>query len=88
VAATSAVTMSTVTTLRTDELRAEVRPRRQEEGLSFGESTGSLPHWTEPPTGEVPRLDVGGDEYGDDEELDVWVELQLRSAGVEGRRAH
>ena len=27
--------------------------------LSFGSSdSGSLPHWTEPPTGEVPRLDA------------------------------
>ncbi|MEN9805071.1 MAG: putative phosphatidate cytidylyltransferase [Actinomycetota bacterium] len=24
--------------------------------LSFGSDTGSLPHWTEPPTGELPRL--------------------------------
>lgn len=47
--------------------------RRHSGEISFGDSsTGSLPHWTEPPTGEVPRLDVGGDEYGDDEELDVW----------------
>jgi phosphatidate cytidylyltransferase len=52
----------------------EVARRRTGE-LSFGDSdTGSLPHWTEPPTGEVPRLDVAGsDEYGDgEEELDVW----------------
>ncbi len=26
------------------------------ERLSFGADTGSLPHWTEPPTGEIPRL--------------------------------
>lgn len=49
--------------------------RRRTGELSFGDSdTGSLPHWTEPPTGEVPRLDVArGDEYADEEEeLDVW----------------
>ncbi len=44
--------------------------------LSFGESgTGSLPHWTEPPTGEIPRFDSTGatDQMAsDDEELDVW----------------
>lgn len=44
--------------------------------ISFGESdTGSLPHWTDPPTGEIPRLDQGaGDEAasGDDDDLDVW----------------
>ncbi len=45
--------------------------------IQFGESeTGSLPHWTEPPTGEVPRLDpdalAAGPDAGDDDELDVW----------------
>ena len=26
-----------------------------DDGIGFGESdTGSLPHWTEPPTGEIP----------------------------------
>ncbi len=53
----------------------EIERRRTADPISFGDSTtGSLPHWTEPPTGEVPRLDVGaGDEYGEGaEELDVW----------------
>jgi phosphatidate cytidylyltransferase len=53
----------------------EIERRRTTGQISFGDSdTGSLPHWTEPPTGEVPRLDVsGGDEYaGDEDELDVW----------------
>lgn len=50
----------------------EVDQRRRTGELSFGDQSGPLPHWTEPPTGEVPRLDVGADEYGDDEELDVW----------------
>jgi phosphatidate cytidylyltransferase len=41
--------------------------------LTFGESdTGSLPHWTEPPTGELPKLDTEAAAAGDDEELDVW----------------
>lgn len=36
------------------------------------DSTGPLPHWTEPPTGEVPKIDAvrAEDETGDD--LDVW----------------
>ena len=37
--------------------------------LHFGDDTGALPHWSEPPTGEVPRL------FGDrdpTEDLDVW----------------
>jgi phosphatidate cytidylyltransferase len=60
--------------------RPKSEPKRPDQGddgpIDFGDSdTGSLPHWTEPPTGEVPRLDpdtlagVGSD---DDEELDVW----------------
>ena len=41
--------------------------------LSFGEGeTGSLPHWTEPPTGEVPRLGDAAEVQPDHEELDVW----------------
>ena len=35
--------------------------------LSFDENTGPLPHWTEPPTGEMPK--VLGDSTDD---LDVW----------------
>lgn len=46
-------------------------------GLSFGSGdTGSLPHWTEPPTGEIPRLDAAATDPDDDapldDELDVW----------------
>ena len=53
----------------------EIERRRTTGQISVGDSdTGSLPHWTEPPTREVPRLDVsGGEEYaGDEDELDVW----------------
>src|SRR6187401_3183438 len=43
--------------------------------LSFGNDTGPLPHWTEPPTGELPRTinqpAVTSDaDHTDD--LDVW----------------
>ena len=67
----------------------EHEPTRDQEavddGLTFGASdTGSLPHWTEPPTGELPRLDpdavvvaTGG--VGDDEELDVWSSFTSES---------
>jgi phosphatidate cytidylyltransferase len=50
--------------------------------ISFGESdTGSLPHWTEPPTGEVPRLEGAVGEYDetDDSELDVWSSFSSES---------
>ncbi len=43
-----------------------------DESLSFGTGdTSGLPHWTEPPTGEVPRFETepAADEH---EELDVW----------------
>jgi phosphatidate cytidylyltransferase len=46
-----------------------------DEAISFGDGTGTLPHWTEPPTGEIPRLDAAaGTEAAatDDDELDVW----------------
>ncbi len=42
-------------------------------GLSFDDnSTGPLPHWTQPPTGEIPRVLTpdGGTEQTED--LDVW----------------
>ena len=48
-------------------------------GISFGDSdTGPLPHWTEPPTGEVPRLLSGGSDPTDD--LDVWSSFSGQSA--------
>lgn len=43
------------------------------EGLSFGDdSTGPLPHWTEPPTGEMPKIDAVEASEGDNDDLDVW----------------
>jgi phosphatidate cytidylyltransferase len=49
------------------------------DSLSFGSSdTGSLPHWTEPPTGEVPRLQ-GRTQAAEDEELDVWSSFTSES---------
>ncbi len=39
--------------------------------LSFGDGdTGPLPHWTQPPTGEMPRVLSEGADHTDD--LDVW----------------
>lgn len=44
--------------------------------ISFGDDeSGPLPHWTEPPTGEIPRLgreEQTSDVDEDDEDLDVW----------------
>jgi phosphatidate cytidylyltransferase len=67
----------------------EHEPTRDQEavddGLTFGASdTGSLPHWTEPPTGELPRLDpdsvvIASGAVGDDDELDVWSSFTSES---------
>lgn len=44
-----------------DERRRRADERTDENpeatGLSFGDESGPLPHWTEPPTGEIPRPD-------------------------------
>ncbi|MEM8745947.1 MAG: phosphatidate cytidylyltransferase [Actinomycetota bacterium] len=48
--------------------------------LSFGDDdTGSLPHWTEPPTGDMPRIAPSGATEGVDEELDVWSSFTSES---------
>ncbi|MFK7917065.1 MAG: phosphatidate cytidylyltransferase [Ilumatobacter sp.] len=44
-----------------------------DEGLSFGDdATGQMPHWTEPPTGEMPKIDAVAASESDGDELDVW----------------
>jgi phosphatidate cytidylyltransferase len=41
--------------------------------LSFGEhDTGPLPHWTDPPTGEVPRVLSTNAGPDDSDDVDVW----------------
>ena len=49
--------------------------------ISFGDSdTGPLPHWTEPPTGEIPRvLTPSGADPTDD--LDVWSSFSGQAPG-------
>ncbi len=51
------------------------------DAISFGDSdTGSLPHWTEPPTGEIPRFDApAAAGHDDDDELDVWSSFSSES---------
>jgi phosphatidate cytidylyltransferase len=41
-------------------------------GLSFGDDTGPLPHWTEPPTGEMPKIEAARAAPGESDDLDVW----------------
>ncbi len=44
-----------------------------DERLSFGaDDTGSLPHWTEPPTGEIPKIEAARTADDPDADVDVW----------------
>jgi phosphatidate cytidylyltransferase len=49
--------------------------------ISFGPNdTGSLPHWTDPPTGEIPRVEPTPDPSGGlDEDIDVWSSFTTES---------
>ncbi|MGI9052419.1 MAG: phosphatidate cytidylyltransferase [Ilumatobacteraceae bacterium] len=49
--------------------------------LRFGPNdTGPLPHWTDPPTGEVPRVDpVASSTDDEDEDIDVWSSFTTES---------
>ncbi len=50
-----------------------------EEGLTVSAGAPEMPHWTDPPTGEVPRLRF--DDDGDDpEDLEAWKSLGSRGA--------
>jgi phosphatidate cytidylyltransferase len=49
-----------------------------ERRLRFGPNdTGPLPHWTDPPTGEIPRMNpqASGKDPEDDEDVDVWSQF-------------
>src|SRR5215218_184160 len=63
-----------------DELAGKRQKAKESEAITFGASdTGNLPHWTDPPTGEVPRMVDAGEEPADDEELDVWSSFSSES---------
>jgi phosphatidate cytidylyltransferase len=48
-------------------------PTDRNDALSFGASdTGPLPHWTSPPTGEMPAVLGGGQPSDHTDDLDVW----------------
>ncbi len=43
------------------------------EPISLGsDDSGALPHWTDPPTGEVPRIDAAASEPDPTDDVDVW----------------
>jgi phosphatidate cytidylyltransferase len=53
-------------------------PAESADGLRFGDDSGSMPHWTEPPTGDVPKIAsaAAGDPTDD---LDVWSSFTSES---------
>jgi len=55
-----------------------------DDSLSFEDGAGALPHWTEPPTGEIPRFATGetptDDAHDlDHDDLDVWSSFSSES---------
>jgi phosphatidate cytidylyltransferase len=60
--------------------------------LSFGSGSEPMPHWTDPPTGEVPRSLGGADEpvgvvSGEDGDVDVWASFTGQQPVWRGDRA-
>ena len=49
-------------------------PQDPEGGLTVTGGT-ELPHWTDPPTGEVPRILIGDDDAESDDDLAAWQAL-------------
>lgn len=62
-------------TVRNEQVDPANAPDHEGAPIRLDDESGPLPHWTEPPTGEVPRLDadqIPGVGSADDDELDVW----------------
>ena len=58
-----------------DELAAE--------RISFGtDDSGALPHWTDPPTGEIPKIPVTDKPESPTDDLDVWSSFSSDSGSV------
>src|SRR5688500_4688932 len=53
-------------------------------GQPGGSPSTELPHWSEPPTGEVPRILVGDDETDGDDDLEAWAALRRQPRWREG----
>jgi phosphatidate cytidylyltransferase len=48
-----------------------------------GDVSGALPHWTDPPTGEVPRIDAAQAPSDPTDDVDVWSSFAGSAAGAE-----
>ncbi len=58
------------------------------EPLRLGaDDSSSMPHWTDPPTGEVPRIDVAATAPDPTDDVDVWSSFAGSPAGETGTEA-
>jgi phosphatidate cytidylyltransferase len=53
-------------------------PTRRDDSLTVS-GPAELPHWTEPPTGEVPRILSSGDPGDQDDDMAVWSGITART---------
>ena len=48
-----------------------------------GDDSGALPHWTDPPTGEIPRIDAAQAPSDPTDDVDVWSSFAGSTAAAE-----
>jgi phosphatidate cytidylyltransferase len=51
------------------------------------DDSGALPHWTDPPTGEVPRIDAAASAPDPTDDVDVWSSFAGSGSGDTGTEA-
>ncbi len=56
----------------------ELSPGIPPEGITVSGAPPEMPHWSDPPTGEVPRLRLDDDDGVDPEDLEAWRALGAR----------
>ena len=57
----------------TEQAVVSLEGEQASEPISLGgDDSGSLPHWTDPPTGEVPRIDAAERPSDPTDDVDVW----------------
>lgn len=70
---------------RTTEMGVQQSPGIPEEGITLSGAPHEMPHWSDPPTGEVPRLRFDDDEVGEGAGDDMEAWRALGSRGVRWR---
>jgi phosphatidate cytidylyltransferase len=56
----------------TEQRAVSFDDEREPKPISFGDDSGALPRWTDPPTGEVPRIDAAASPSDPIDDVDVW----------------